>query len=56
MWVSDKTITKLAHVLQIEAYQLLIPENFTNREKDLLTLEEKVIMAVRKQFRGTLKI
>jgi len=55
MWVSDKTITKLAHVLQVEAYQLLIPENSASHEKDLLTLEEKVIKAIRKQFRGSSK-
>ncbi|MDR1956838.1 MAG: helix-turn-helix domain-containing protein [Treponema sp.] len=24
-WVSDKTIVKLAHVLQVEVYQLLLP-------------------------------
>ena len=28
MWVSDKTITKLAKVLHVDVYQLLIPVDF----------------------------
>ena len=27
MWVSDKTMIKLASVLHVEAYELLVPEN-----------------------------
>jgi transcriptional regulator with XRE-family HTH domain len=54
MWVSDKTITKLARVLQVESYQLLIPENSTqgsSGHEKLLALENKVITVIRKQFR-----
>ena len=33
-WVSDKTITKLSAALQIECYQLLIPDFVSQNEKD----------------------
>ena len=33
-WVSDKTISKLAAALQIECYQLLIPEYKTQNKKE----------------------
>ena len=63
MWVSDKTITKLASALEVEAYRLLMPETpsglagkrSSNPEKLLLSLEDEVITAIRKQFRGALR-
>jgi len=58
MWVSDKTITKLALVLRVEVYQLLIPvvpDNTLKTETDhcdnlLGNLEEKIIRNIRQQF------
>ena len=58
MWVSDKSITKLAQVLQVEAYQLLIPENYTqgfSSHEKMLALENKLITAIRKQFRKAIE-
>ena len=58
MWVSDKSITKLAQVLQVEAYQLLIPEKFTqgfSGHEKLLALENKLITVIHKQFRKALE-
>ena len=34
-WVSDKTLTKLSDVLQIECYQLLLPEPSSPKKKDI---------------------
>jgi transcriptional regulator with XRE-family HTH domain len=47
-WVSAKTITKLSKALNIECFQLLIPDFFTQNKKEtspthnLLKLKEKV--------------
>jgi len=32
-WVSEKTLSKIAHALNLEAYELLIPENVEKKEK-----------------------
>ena len=51
-WVSDKTLTKLSSALQIECYQLLIPENKnqnkkeTNLTKQLLELMKELKKSV----------
>jgi transcriptional regulator with XRE-family HTH domain len=58
MWVSDKTITKLAKVLQVEAYQLLIPAHLARGQNNtcpccdrlLLDLEDRIVKSVRQQF------
>jgi len=63
MWVSDKTITKLAQVLNIEVYQLLIPvarfealaKKDTGTNKLLTDLEENVVKNIRQQFRNTIE-
>lgn len=63
MWVSDKTITKLARVLHVEAYQLLIPviPNETpaigaSDNKNILTdLEDRVIRNIRQQFKEAIE-
>jgi transcriptional regulator with XRE-family HTH domain len=64
MWVSDKTMSKLARVLHVEAYQLLIPvipnEPPTmqdNRQENLLfDLEDRVIRNIRQQFKEAIEI
>ena len=64
MWVSDKTMIKLAKVLHIEAYQLLIPTSsdepatteFNNQEKLLFDLEDRVIRNIRQQFKEAIEI
>ena len=63
MWVSDKTISKLARIFHIEAYQLLIPVNLSetpdqglaSRDRLLLDLEDKVIEVVHQQFRNAIE-
>jgi len=58
MWVSDKTILKLAQIFHIDAYQLLapvLPEKpqaaLKNKKNDLLTdLEGRIIRMVNRQF------
>jgi len=32
-WVSEKTLSKIAQALNLEAYELLIPENIEKKEK-----------------------
>jgi len=63
MWVSDKTITKLARILHVEVYQLLIPAISSGNQNvgvtgsnDLLgILEENIIRNIRQQFRETMR-
>ncbi|MCL2175823.1 MAG: helix-turn-helix transcriptional regulator [Treponema sp.] len=55
-WVSDKTITKLSAALDVECYQLLIPDVINQNKKDitstqkLMALMEKIINGVDKQI------
>ncbi|MDR2716654.1 MAG: helix-turn-helix transcriptional regulator [Treponema sp.] len=58
MWVSDKTILKLAKILHTDAYQLFkpitavrtpIPEN-ANTDKFIFEIESKIIKFVKQQF------
>ncbi|MHB9291481.1 hypothetical protein Holit_00558 [Hollandina sp. SP2] len=66
MWVSDRTIMKLAHALQVEAYQLLVPvfETRNRGEKErlapspveiLLTLQQNIKNEIDLQFYRILK-
>ena len=55
MWVSDKTITKLASVLHVKAYQLLVPPSPAGSpapmdREFLYALEEELINTIRRQF------
>jgi len=58
MWVSDKTITKLARVLHVDVYQLLIPlppseasvTEASGNSNLLLDLEDRIIKNIRQQF------
>jgi len=51
-WVSAKTITKLSTVLNVECFQLLIPDYFNQNRKDitptqnLMKLKEKLLKGV----------
>jgi transcriptional regulator with XRE-family HTH domain len=61
MWVSDKTIAKLCHALNIEAFQLLIPQK---REQDrtvsspqelIVNLRQTVLEYIDLKFEEVLK-
>ncbi|MCL2805220.1 MAG: helix-turn-helix domain-containing protein [Treponema sp.] len=62
MWVSDKTITKIAKILHVEVYQLLIPITpseppaieATEQTQQLIELEDRIIRNIRQQFKGLL--
>ena len=64
-WVSDKTITKLSAALQIECYQLLLPDNTsqnikeTNQPQHLMglmkELKKGVVLQIDEQFTDFLK-
>jgi len=63
MWVSDKTMTKLANVLHIEAYQLLIsdlPDETSTIDNSkgrlLFDLEDRIIRNIRQYFKEAIKI
>jgi hypothetical protein len=63
MWVSDKTMTKLANVLHIEAYQLLISETpdetstiDNNKGRLLFDLEDRIIRNIRQQFKEAIEV
>ena len=64
MWVSDKTMSKLARVSHVEAYQLLIPASLpsetpmkaSGRENILFDLEDRVIRNIRQQFKEAIEI
>jgi len=59
MWVSDKTMSKLARVLHVEAHQLLVAASpnellatgINNKEKILFDLEDRIIRNIRQQFK-----
>jgi len=60
MWVSDKTILKLAKVLHTDAYQLFEPvalrppvSETANADKFMLELEGKIIKFIKQQFKET---
>jgi len=63
MWVSDKTITKLARILHVEVYQLLIPAipietqgtGAICRNDLLFNLEDRIIRNIRHQFREAIE-
>ncbi|MDR2632915.1 MAG: helix-turn-helix domain-containing protein [Treponema sp.] len=66
MWVSDKTIVKLAQALQVEAYQLLLPnieekiltepsESLPSPAETLLTLQYKIKKQIDQQFDEVLR-
>jgi transcriptional regulator with XRE-family HTH domain len=58
MWVSDKTILKLAKILHIDAYRLFEPitavrtavSGTVNTDEFILELEGKIIKFVKQQF------
>ena len=58
MWVSDKTISKLAAVFNLEAYQLLIPaaessnpeNSHSNSDELLLDLETRIVGNIHREF------
>jgi len=64
MWVSDKTMSKLANVLHVEAFQLLVSENpdeaFTTKDNNkgrlLFDLEDRIIRNIRQQFKEAIEI
>jgi len=63
MWVSDKTMSKLANVLHIEAYQLLISENpdeattiDNSKGRLLFDLEDRIIRNIRQYFKEAIEI
>jgi len=54
-WVSDKTITKLSAALDLECFQLLIPDIIPNKKdpsstQKLTALMKKIITSVDKQI------
>jgi transcriptional regulator with XRE-family HTH domain len=62
MWVSDKTIVKLAKALQVEAYQLLLPsieekatESPHSPAEILLTLQHNLKKQIDQQFDEVLR-
>jgi transcriptional regulator with XRE-family HTH domain len=64
MWVSDKTITKLARALHIEVYQMLIPikpnelpvMGVSDSSSLLFDLENRVIRNIRQQFKEAIEL
>ena len=64
MWVSDKTITKLARVLHVEAYELLVPAKPSDTpitgacgsSNLLFDLEDRVIRNIRQQFKEAIEL
>ena len=64
MWVSDKTITKLARVLHVDAYQLLVPtipcdspaaDVSSRNDRLLFDLEDRIIRNIRQNFKDAVK-
>jgi transcriptional regulator with XRE-family HTH domain len=53
MWVSDKTISKLTKALHIEAYQLLLPNNYID-EKCFVSLPIEIFRSLQATIKDTI--
>jgi len=50
MWVSDKSITRLARALNVEVFQLFVPYHINKRE--LITTPTSVLLELRQNIMG----
>lgn len=55
LWPSDKTLTKLANVLEIEIYRLFVPQKLTIKSESITELKHVVVKTVETLVHDTLQ-
>lgn len=55
LWPSDKTLTKLANVLEIEIYKLFVPQKLTLQSESIEELKHAVVKTVEGFVHDTLQ-
>ena len=55
LWPSDKTLTKIANVLEIEIYKLFVPQKLSLQSESIEELKHAVVKTVEKFVHDTLQ-
>ena len=54
LWPSDKTLAKIANVLEVEMYRLFVPQKLTLQSEAISELKHAVVKTVENLVRDTL--
>ena len=54
LWPSDKTLAKIANVLEVEMYRLFVPQKLTLQSEAISELKHAVVKTVENLFHDTL--
>lgn len=55
LWPSDKTLTKIANVLEVEIYRLFVPQKLAMQSESILELKHAVVKTVETLIHDTLQ-
>lgn len=55
LWPSDKTLTKIANVLEVEIYRLFVPQKLAMQSESILELKHAVVKTVETLIHNTLQ-
>lgn len=55
LWPSDKTLAKMANVLEVEMYRLFVPQKLTVQSESILELKHAVVKTVESLVHDTLQ-
>lgn len=55
LWPSDKTLTKIANVLEIEIYKLFVPQKLSLQSESIEELKHAVVKTVEELVHDTLQ-
>ena len=54
LWPSDKTLAKIANVLEVEMYRLFVPQKLTLQSEEISELKHAVVKTVENLVHNTL--
>lgn len=54
LWPSDKTLAKIANVLEVEMYRLFVPQKFTLQSETISELKHAVVKTIENLVHDTL--
>lgn len=54
LWPSDKTLTKIANVLEVEMYRLFVPQKLTLQSETISELKHAVVKTIENLVHDTL--
>jgi len=55
LWASDKTLFKIASVLEVDMYKLFVPQKLTLQSESITELKHAVVKTVETLFHNTLQ-